>query len=111
MARLSRTSSPDPDGRALPVLFHWKAGREPIKMREIVRVRGTGGNPRMSPKPDEAKARAGKVRYFGDYELLEEISHRSGVVYRARQVSLNREVALKLVPAGALGSLAEVQRF
>ncbi|MBS0456703.1 MAG: serine/threonine protein kinase [Proteobacteria bacterium] len=51
-------------------------------------------------------------RRFGDYELIEKIGQGGmGVVYRARQHGLERDVAIKLLAAGPWASDEFVERF
>ncbi|MBL8822002.1 MAG: serine/threonine protein kinase [Planctomycetia bacterium] len=48
----------------------------------------------------------------GDYELISQIAQGGmGIVYKARQISLNREVALKMVPASNYANEVAIDRF
>ena len=83
------------------VTLQWHDGRarQPAAALAAANKRDT----RLAPLPD---------RDFGDYELLEELGRGGmGVVYRARQLSLDRIVALKIILGGATASLADLARF
>ncbi len=60
----------------------------------------------------ESEAASNAANRIADYELLEKIAQGGmGVVYKARQVTLNRIVALKMIRSGELADEEEVKRF
>jgi tRNA A-37 threonylcarbamoyl transferase component Bud32 len=107
-----------PDRKALLAGHPELAGRLRDFFTDYDRLDRQAAGLRLSADPDrttDAPERAGdppRVRYFGDYELLEVVARGGmGVVYKARQVSLNRPVALKMILHGRLATPRDVARF
>src|SRR4029079_14736375 len=69
-------------------------------------------NANAAPGKEKTARAAELLGELGDYELLEEVGRGGqGVVFRARQKSLNRTVALKVISLGQWASKAHLKRF
>ncbi|MCO6453815.1 MAG: protein kinase [Pirellulaceae bacterium] len=101
---LERGERPDPDVIAARYPPHRAAIRQVLASLDLVRLdtsQPIAGQPCGAPRSQ-----------LGEFELLEEIGRGGmGVVYRARQRSLGRLVAVKVLPLAAALDQRQLQRF
>ena len=79
---------------------------------EVDGTAATGTTPTATAGPAPVGLDTDGARRFGGYELVKVLGRGGmGIVYEARQLGLNRTVALKLIRAGALADDGELRRF
>jgi tRNA A-37 threonylcarbamoyl transferase component Bud32 len=100
-AATESTTPISPEGMAQRILDQRELSNEEAPLAAT--ITRTEIAPPKSTKPLQA---------FGDYDLIQEIARGGmGVVYKARQMSLNRLVAVKMIIGGDLAGPVAAQRF
>src|SRR5579862_3605919 len=101
-------SEPTSDGIDLPgkkdepqTLLQWPGGQDLMQ----VGIQAAASGPRIEVGPVP-------LTRVANYELIKEVGRGGmGVVFKARDVRLNRIVALKMIRSSELASADELQRF
>jgi eukaryotic-like serine/threonine-protein kinase len=101
----------------------WEVGREPLEGSGCATLAARSGTADSTVDLEETANHLGPQRIsegpgssaptrLGDFELVRRLGEGTmGVVFEARQVSLNRTVAVKMTRAGLLAGEADLQRF
>ncbi|BBO34671.1 serine/threonine-protein kinase [Lacipirellula parvula] len=79
---------------------------------QVLHQMTTNLRPAAATRPDEVMTGGQRPKRLGDYEIIREVGRGGmGVVYEARQLSLNRQVALKVLPFAAMLDERQIARF